>query len=352
MSKKIDREGTFVGYPIQSGVSETRANKFPQFVAKLEATQEWDGEKFIDLIDAAGVELTEEREITGYFVLFDKDAKPTLNAKQIKLAFSDWDGGIKELNDGDYSEVPVQFRVEEHEYKEKKSMQVTWIDHVDAVPGGNVGKMGDDGIAGIEAKYANAIRELKGGDKPKSIPAAKKVVGKKAAAAKPVIPKTSNPPVPAEAGEKLSDELAASKETALDRAADAEYAALSPAEKRAYNKRKKAEAVVAKQAAAAAKKSAPPKSAPPKSTPPLTEGNPAQDALDTLDLPATCDQQQAWDACETNAHESKAAVTAEVWTRIVGELGSDDTVTANMDWPVVRDRVIAETILPDAEDES
>jgi hypothetical protein len=361
MGKKIDREGTFVGYAVQSGVGETRANKFPQFVAKLEATQEWDGEKFVDLIDANGTEITEERELTGYFVLFDKDAKPTLNAKQIKLALPEWSGSIKELNDDDYSEIPVQFRVEENTYKnpktgiEKTSLQVSWIDHADAVPGGNVGKMDDDGIASIEAKYANAIRELQGGDKPKAIPAAKKVAGKKAAAKKPVILKM---PLATNADKALSEELAASKSEGQERAAEAEYNALSPAEKRAYNKRKRAEAqaavrtVITKKTKTTAKKSPPPKSTPPKSTPPLTESDPAQDALDALDLPATCDNQQAWDACEANVHESKTEILAEVWTKIVGELGGDDVVTANMDWPEARNRVIAETILPDAEDES
>lgn len=338
MGKKIDREGTFIGYAMQSGVGETKANKFPQWIAKLQAVQEYDSESQT-FIDITGVE---EVEATGYFVLFDKDGKATLNAKQIKKAYPDWSGSVRELNDADYSAVPVQFRVGENDYNGKKTMQVSWIDSADAVPGGNVGKMDDVGINAIEAKYASAIRELSGGDKPKSIPLAKPTT------AKPVVPrKTTAPPTapPEQSNKAMMTEMAeAQKQEQLERAAAAEYAALSPAEKKVFNKNKKAEAVTKKNAVNV------PRIPPPTTTPPveveeeITSDNTQQELIDALDLPATCTKGQAWDACEANAHPAKALIVAEVWTKIVKEFNGDKNVEDGKAWPEVRDRVLEQII--------
>jgi len=336
MSKKIDREGTFVGYALQSGVGETKANKFPQFVAKLTAVQEYDSESQA-FIDIAGVE---EVEITGYFVLFDKDAKPTLNAKQIKKAYPSWTGSIRELNDGDYSSFPVQFRVEENDYNDKKSMQVCWIDSVDAIPGGNVGKMDTAGVNAIEAKYASAIRELQGGDKPKTVPTIKP-------ATKPVVPRIVTAPTPIAPGQSVQtgavnpELLEAAKQGQLERATAAEYNALSPAEKKAFNKAKKLAATTKKATVQV------PRIPPPSSVPAVEETGTAstqQELIDALDLPATCTKGEAWDACETNAHPDKALIIAEVWTKIAKELGGDFTIENNKAWPEVRNRVLEQII--------
>lgn len=328
MSKKINREGSFVGYALQSGVSETKANKFPQFVAKLTAVQEYDFESQT-FINIAGVE---EVEITGYFVLFDKDAKPTLNAKQIKKAYPTWTGSIRELNDGDYSAFPVQFRTEESEYKDKKSIQVTWIDAFDAVPGGNVGKMDDTGINAIEAKYASAIRELQGGDKPKSVPTIKPTT-------KPIVPRTTVVQATAVSPSLVKPELEAVKQDQLDRAASAEYNAMSPAERKAFNKANKA-AATAKKATVQV-----PRILLPNSVPVVEESTlDVQGKIDALDLPATCTKGEAWDVCEANVHPDKALIIAEVWTKIAKELGGDFTIENNKAWPEVRNRVLEQII--------
>jgi len=335
MSIKIDVENTFIGYIMQSGVSETKANKFPQFVCKLQAVQAYDPESqaFVDYTNVP------ECEATGYFVLFDKDAKATLNAKQIKKALPDWNGSIKSLNEDDFSAVPVQFRTEENEYKGKKSIQVSWIDNVDAVPGGTVGKMDDAGVSAIEAKYANAIRELNGGDKPAAIPTAKKVAAKRTAA--PVVPKVSKP---------TSENLASAKELAKaaveeqkERAAAAEWAALSPAEKKAATAKKAAETKVTKRTPPAVPKINKPTTPPVAEESPVEEGS-AEQMVEALDLPATCTKDQAWEACETNAHPDKVETLAEVWTEVVKDLGYEVAVDQNNDWPEVRTRVLQRVI--------
>ena len=351
MSKKIGREGTFIGYAMQSGVSKTKANNHPQFVAKLQAVQEYDFESQ-QFINITGVE---EVEATGYFVLFDKDCKATLNAKQIKLAYPHLlPLSARKLNDEDLSEFPIQFRVEEREYKNNKKFDVTWIDHVDAVPGGTVGKADDATVDEIEAKYAAAFRELNGGDKPAAVPAAKKVAAKKAAG-KPIVPRAAQLPeeateVIAEFEEPTNKELmkdvaAASVEQQKERAAEAEYNAMSPVEKKAFNKKKKVEALKAKAAAKTGiKKPSIPTVA--KTTAPLVEDelNAVEQAVEDLDLPASCTQEEAWEVCEANAHESKAETLAEAWTEVVQEFGDDAAVEANKAWPEVRNRVLERVI--------
>ena len=352
MGKKINREGTFIGYAMQSGVSKTKANGHPQFVAKLQAVQEYDFESQ-QFIDITGVE---EVEAVGYFVLFGKDCKATLNAKQIKVAYPHLlPLSTRKLNDEDLSETPIQFRVEEREYNKKTTFDVTWIDHVDAIPGGTVGKADDATVDEIEAKYAAAFRELNGGDKPASVPAAKKVAEKKAVG-KPVVPGTT---LPVDNQAEVDAEEAANKELAKDvakataeqqkeRAAEAEYNAMSLAEKKTYNKKKKAEAAKAK---AGIKKPGKPKiPTVQKPAAPLVEGDEvtaAQKAVEALDLSASCTQDEAWEACEANAHESKTEQLAEAWTEVVQEFGDDAAVEANKAWPEVRDKVLERTISED-----
>ena len=340
MSTRIDVENTFIGFIMQSGVSETKANKFPQFVCKLQAVQAYDPEAqaFVDYSNVP------ECEATGYFVLFDKDCKPTLNAKQIKLALPEWDGSIKMLNEGDFSQTPVQFRTESNTYKDKTSIQVSWIDNADAIPGGTVGKMDDAGVSAIEAKYANAIRELKGGDKPAAIPTAKKVAAKRAAAP-PVVPKASKP---ASENIESAKELAkAAVEEQKERAAAAEWNALSPAEKKAATAKK---AAATKRTPPAVPKVNKPAAPPVTEEPPVEEGS-AEQMVEALDLPATCTKEQAWEACETNGtpdnvKEDKDGNSrlAEVWTEVVGELGYEVAVDQNNDWPEVRTRVLLRVI--------
>ncbi len=350
MSKKIGREGTFVGYAMQSGVGKTKANGFSQWIAGFQAVQEYDFESqaFIDIT------AVEEVEITGYFVLFDKDKKPLLNAKQIKKAYPDLQMCIRTLNNEDLSAIPVQFRVEESEYKGKKSMQVTWIDHIDAVPGGQVQKLDQADEDAMEAEFASAFRELEGGDKPLSVPSSPAKVARPTTATKPVVPKATTPPPaatpPAEAAEEptnkelMKDMAKATVEDQKERAAEAEYKALSPKDKKAFNKKKRDEATAKKAAVNVPRKATPPP--PVAAEPPVEEAaaSSTQELIDALDLAASCTQDEAWEACEANACEAAKDLIADAWKKVVMELGGDVKVEAGKAWPEVRSRVLTEVI--------
>jgi hypothetical protein len=366
MGKKINREGDFVGYAMQSGMGKTKANSYPQFVAQLQAVQELDpdSQEFIDITDV------EEVEITGYFVLFGKDNAILPSAKQVKEAYPTITPmSTRKLNDTDLSEIPIKFRVEEREYKGKKKFEVTEITNVDGtLYGGGVTKADDATVDALDAKYAAAFRELNGGDKPAAVPAAKKVAEKKKAAGKPVVPRTktqvseAGEPVNVEADEDtgpsdsvveeptnkelMKDMAAASVEDQKSRAAEAEYNAMSPAEKKAFNKKKKAEALKAK-AAAKAGITKPKIPTVTKPVAPLEEpvASAMQETIDDLDLPASCTQEEAWEACETNAHASKAETLAETWTEVIQEFfGDTDAVEANKIWSEVRTKVLERVI--------
>ena len=223
----IDRAGTFKGNITSSAIAASSGG-YPQFVAGLEATEFFDSEDgWLDWSQY------EEKEITGYFVLFGKDGKPFKNCGQLMKALG-WSGReLNDLNTTDYSEIPVQFRVEENTYQGNTRLQVAWIDHVDATPGRSVEKMDAAGVKKLQAKYAAGLKALGGGPeiskpstapkpapKPAATPAAtgskkgknppKKATATPPPSAPPAAPPTAEPtPEPdATSGEKCTKEEA------------------------------------------------------------------------------------------------------------------------------------------------
>ena len=284
---QINRTGTFRGYAIDSGMGETK-NGYPQWVANLQAVELYD-EDTQQWVDWSGYE---ESEITGYFVLFGGDGNPTLTAKQIQKALG-WSGeSLQDLN-ADFSEVPVQFRVEESTYQGETRLKVTWIDNADAEPGRSIQKLDNDDVKKLDAKYAAALRKLGGGPKPKSVPAK---------------PSISKPEMPAPAVDKESAKAALKAEM----------------EKRAAR---------SKAAEAKSKKKPGPK---PKTQPPkaVTE-NPDPEPIETSTL------EQAWEA----VYAAKPEVMSDddlgtKWLEVIDKYGDQDTLSP-AEWAVVRDEVIA-----------
>lgn len=284
---QINRTGTFRGYPIDSGVSESSGG-CGQWIAQLQAVEEYSAEieGWVDISE------TEEVEITGYFILFSKNNDATLTAKQLQKALG-WSGiSLQDLR-ADFSEVPVQFRVEESTYQGETRLKVTWIDNADAEPGRSIQKLDNDDVKKLDAKYAAALRKLGGGPKPKSVPAK---------------PSISKPEMPAPAVDKESAKAALKAEM----------------EKRAAR---------SKAAEAKSKKKPGPK---PKTQPPkaVTE-NPDPEPIETSTL------EQAWEA----VYAAKPEVMSDddlgtKWLEVIDKYGDQDTLSP-AEWAVVRDEVIA-----------
>lgn len=150
----IDRAATFRGKVVDHGVSITSKGEWPQFVCSLIGTEIWDEEEKI-WVDWTDVDLN---EITAYVVLYGSKGE-TLSFNQVKKIFN-WDGAsFKALNDGDYSEVGIQFRVVKDTYLDKTRLKVEWIDEYDAEPGRSVRKLNPDEMKQLDAKYAKFLKQ-------------------------------------------------------------------------------------------------------------------------------------------------------------------------------------------------
>lgn len=177
----VNNIGTYRGYPSDTGMSTTK-NGFPQFIISLTAREYWDTaeQEWIDITDR-------DEQILAYLVLFGGDGKATLTAKQIQKIFG-WSGqSFKDLNDGDYSEVGVQFRVEENEYEGTTTLQVNWVDVYDATPGRQVNKLDADDLTKLDKLFSKNLKGF-GGTKVASAPAT----------SKPAPPKIQQPELPVE----------------------------------------------------------------------------------------------------------------------------------------------------------
>lgn len=185
----IDQIGTYRGVVLDKGVGVT-TNGFPQLVATVQAKQFYDVElnEWVDW---------EEAELTAYLVLFDGKDKKTLTCEQVEKVFA-WGGeSFAGLDAIDPSTVQIQFRVVEHTYQEKTSLQIAWIDVYDATPGsGGIRKLDADALKGLDAKYASLMNKTKA--KPASAKEAKapKVPAKTKTKAPPTPPKKAPPTVP------------------------------------------------------------------------------------------------------------------------------------------------------------
>lgn len=187
----IDRTGTFRGNILDHHVSKSSGG-FPQWVAALQGAEFWDETEKV-WVPWADVE---ERDITGYFILYGSKNKKTLSAKQLEKV-TDWSGKtFTELENLDLSQLQVQFRVGTNEYEGNVSMQVEWIDTADATPGRTVRALEAPELAALDAQYATIMEAGSGGatpakapDKPKDKP---KIPVKKVEAKGKVEVKTKN----------------------------------------------------------------------------------------------------------------------------------------------------------------
>lgn len=156
----IDRVATFRGKIVDHGVSLTK-NEFPQFVCSLVGTEIWDEDEQV-WVDWTDVDLN---EITAYVVLYGSKGE-TLSFSQVKK-ICNWDGAsFQTLNDGDYSEIGIQFRVVENTYDNKTRLKVEWIDEFDAEPGRSVRKLNPDEMKQLDAKYAKFLKQGAGRKAP------------------------------------------------------------------------------------------------------------------------------------------------------------------------------------------
>lgn len=163
---KIDREGTFRGLVLEHGMSTTRKNGFPQWVARLSAVQMFVSEDDRESWIKEGYEISEDGwidcsnwgwELTGYFVLFNHE-KALLNYDQV-IEATGWDGhDFQDLSTMDLTEHTVQFRVEMNEYEGTESLQISWIDVVGAPVDRELQIITEDDAKALNKKFKGLMR--------------------------------------------------------------------------------------------------------------------------------------------------------------------------------------------------
>jgi hypothetical protein len=160
----IQVAGYYKGTIQDGGVGESSGG-FPQLNLALKATEVYDPET-----DSWLPANPEADEINYYGVLIDSKSQETLNAKQAKK-ITGWDGAsLVELNAIVFAGMPIQFRVEPNTYKEKTTLQVSWIDEPGASPVRGVRKLDADGVKALQAKYAGVLASTKAPKKAVSAP--------------------------------------------------------------------------------------------------------------------------------------------------------------------------------------
>lgn len=161
---QIDRVGSFRGKVVDRGIGESSGG-FPQAILQLEATELWDAENGVWVPWAY-----EEVETIAYLILFGKNGKPTLSARQLMKSLG-WDGvAFLDIQENDKLNGQIQWRMEESTYEGNTTIRCQWIDHYDAVPGKKVQKIDRADIQRLQAKFAGGLQTLSGGPKPKAAP--------------------------------------------------------------------------------------------------------------------------------------------------------------------------------------
>ena len=180
----VNQEGFYHGIITDGGLSQS-TNGFPQEVLALRADEVYDPDTDSYLPWDA-----ENAEITWYGVLIDSKDKETKNSQQLKKII-DWDGAsLVALAEMDLTDLPIAFRVEERTYQENTSLQVTWVDTIDAPPFRTVQKLDPQAdkavLAALQTRYAGVLASTKAAVAPVSAKTAAKAPTSKK-------PKTTRP---------------------------------------------------------------------------------------------------------------------------------------------------------------
>ena len=152
---KVKIEGDFRGDVLSSAVGLTK-NEYPQAIIELQAEEVYEksetGGEWIPLPDPF-------ETIVAYIVLIGKDGTMTKGAESVQAALG-WSGkSFSELNDSDYSDTKIQFRIEENEYPPGNfKMQVRWINPFDADPNRSIKKLDKTTLKNLNAKHGAALR--------------------------------------------------------------------------------------------------------------------------------------------------------------------------------------------------
>lgn len=303
---QIDTIGTYILEVAEIGLTVTREKKYPQLVLRSKAVKKWvdDAETMAHFgitapayVDWSGY----NEDSLDYLVLFNSpdtfdESTAMLNYEQAQKAFG-WAGA----EFANVAKAGDQFlgRFKQNEYNGKTSIQLSWIDHVDADPINSIKTLAVDEVAALS-------KLLKQG------------IGK---AAKPAAAKPTTKPKPGAAAAPKSPSQASSPAQVATAAKPDAGSVTAPATP-----------------PTTAPKSP---SKPPASTPPKAEAEP------TDGLAREVDQTTAWDYVIGKKGGNEDSVIVEAWLAACAEVGNgrQEAQFTNADWGKIRDIVLKDLAL-------
>lgn len=325
---KLDTIGAYIFKVLDSQVSLTNKNKYPQAVLRLAATKKY-VEEATEIAHYQQQNLLQDgqpgwidftamgEEITAYLVLFksatdfSKDNQ-LMNYDQLQAAFG-WDGlSFDPLMDGTYVDIEILGRVKEKKpYVNDKGqtvgegeLEIGWVDHKDASP--------ERKLKGVDADNLATLNALLKGAKPAAAPKVAKPV-----AAKPVVQKptatTSATPSPAPVPTTAAPTVAAP--------------APAPAKRGRPPTKPKAQSAPAPAAAPAASENLP---------------TTAPSATTTSSPPAATTRDEAWDYVNAHGGGNEAGVINDAWIAACSEVlgDKDEEQATESEWAKIRDTVV------------
>lgn len=126
-------------------------------------------------------------EATGDIWIIKKDG--TLSQKQCQslMEHAGWDGSLSTIVAQSWEAKPIQFTVEEDEYKGVIRYKIGWINAYDSTPGG--GNVSAEKAKELDGKYGSQLRALAGNAARNAVPPTEPPPAKKSAAKPAPVPR-------------------------------------------------------------------------------------------------------------------------------------------------------------------
>lgn len=152
---RANREGRFIGRPVEWAVNESGKSKLPQFVVKLSLGAEWVNGDW---------QACDPCEETAYLnLIYMKDGSPQVNEVNVGM-ISDalgWDkSSFESLNSGDWAQVECQVVLEAEEYNGKTSVKVKYLNNLNY--SGGIKKKDAGELKSLDQQYGSLLRATTG----------------------------------------------------------------------------------------------------------------------------------------------------------------------------------------------
>jgi hypothetical protein len=163
----VDRPGDFRGVVEEYGVRKTDKSKSVGVNILMRITEMYDH----DAQEWVGWDY--QHHVYGTIWVIKKDGTPNDNGVKSAVEALDWDGSFTSLSAKTWKPAPCSFSVVEKEYQGSTSLEISFFNEYDRVPGGGMKQLDENEVKAIQAQYGSPLRGLAAQFKRnKTVPAA------------------------------------------------------------------------------------------------------------------------------------------------------------------------------------